>query len=51
VHDSWEAVLWVMDQGKEILGLDISKMATGMLRLITITLVLTVMTADERIGL
>jgi acetyl esterase/lipase len=32
VHDSWEAVLWVMDQGKEILELDISKLATGMLR-------------------
>jgi acetyl esterase/lipase len=29
VHDSWEAVLWIMDQGKSILGLDVTKMATG----------------------
>lgn len=29
VHDAWEAVLWVMDQGKEILSLDTSKLATG----------------------
>ncbi|CVK84584.1 related to lipase 2 [Fusarium proliferatum] len=29
VHDSWEAVLWVMGAGKEILGLDTSKLATG----------------------
>lgn len=28
--DAWEAVLWVSDQGKEILGLDITRMATGM---------------------
>lgn len=29
VHDSWEAVLWTIGEGKEILGLDTSKMATG----------------------
>ncbi|KAH7309659.1 alpha/beta hydrolase fold-domain-containing protein [Stachybotrys elegans] len=29
VEDCWEAVLWTMDKGKELLGLDLSKMATG----------------------
>ncbi|ENH75726.1 hypothetical protein FOC1_g10003885 [Fusarium oxysporum f. sp. cubense race 1] len=29
VHDSWEAVLWVMGEGKQTLGLDTSKLATG----------------------
>lgn len=31
VEDSWEGVLWVLDQGKELLGLDTSKLATGKL--------------------
>jgi len=29
VHDSWEAVLWVEQEGKDILELDLSKLATG----------------------
>ena len=29
VHDSWEAVLWVMKEGKQLLNLDTSKLATG----------------------
>jgi acetyl esterase/lipase len=29
VQDAWEAVLWVRGEGKEILGLDTAKMATG----------------------
>ncbi|RGP66600.1 triacylglycerol lipase [Fusarium longipes] len=29
VHDSWEAVLWTIDEGKSLLGLDTSKLATG----------------------
>ncbi|OTB00700.1 hypothetical protein M426DRAFT_324061 [Hypoxylon sp. CI-4A] len=29
VDDCWESVLWVLDQGKEILNLDTSKLATG----------------------
>lgn len=29
VHDSWEAVLWVLGKGKDILNLDTTKIATG----------------------
>lgn len=29
VHDAWEGVLWVLGQGKETLGLDTTKLATG----------------------
>lgn len=29
VHDSWEAVLWVIGKGKDVLGVDTSRMATG----------------------
>ncbi|KAH8889597.1 hypothetical protein GQ53DRAFT_842522 [Thozetella sp. PMI_491] len=29
VHDCWETVLWVLDQGKQLLGLDVARMATG----------------------
>ncbi|KAH6643409.1 alpha/beta hydrolase fold-domain-containing protein [Truncatella angustata] len=29
VHDSWEAVLWTLGEGKEILNIDENKLATG----------------------
>ena len=32
VHDSWEAVLWVMNEGKQLLDLDTTKIATGELQ-------------------
>jgi acetyl esterase/lipase len=34
VHDSWEAVLWVIGEGEDILGLYTSKLATGKLQLL-----------------
>lgn len=29
MHDAWEAVLWVLGEGKEVLDLDTTKLATG----------------------
>ncbi|KAF4119549.1 Acetyl esterase/lipase [Geosmithia morbida] len=29
VHDSWEAVLWTVGEGKDLLNIDTTKMATG----------------------